>query len=117
MEKYLVTIEFSYSVRKSEEDIDHVNETITIGVYNDFDEACKHGNKELEILEANYKLNPNYNHKERFSKNGGCFGTRNSLISNYLGYLQTPFSFFAKIETLKYGSVQDLIDEFNTKKS
>lgn len=111
MEKYLVTFEFRYSdAPKNEDDYTSRNKTITIGVYDDFDEACKEGNKVLEVLESKYKPNPNYNRKERFSKNGGCFGSRQTLISN-LGYIQTPFTFYAKIETLKYLDFEQGVNE------
>jgi hypothetical protein len=113
MEKYLVTIEFRYSdAPKYDYDYDSTsrNKEVTIGVYDDFDDACKGGNKVLEYLETKYKLNPNYNRKERFSKNGGCFGSKRTLISN-LAYIQTPFTFYAKITTLKYeDSIEDVID-------
>lgn len=110
MEKYLLTFEFRYSdAPKHDDDYTNRNKTITIGVYDDFENACKEGNKNLEILEDNFKLNPNYNRKERFSKNGGCFGSKKNLITN-LAYLKTPFEFYAKITTLRYDSIGDTID-------
>jgi len=100
-EKYLVTIEFRYSdAPKFEDDCTSRNKVVTIGIYSDFDIACNSGNDLLKKLESQFKLNPHWNKKERFSKNGGCMGTRKTLISN-LSYLQTPFTFYAKITTLK----------------
>lgn len=111
MEKYLVTIEFRYSdAPKNEYNITHHSKTITIGVFDEFDTACVEGNKALEIFESNFKLNSNWNKKERFSKNGGAFGNKHTLISN-LAYLQTPFEFYAKIETLKYLPVEESIED------
>lgn len=111
MNKELVTIEFRYHDRpKGEHDGGHRSKTITIGVFDSFDEACIEGNKAMEKFEARFKLNPNWNRRERFSKNGGCLGSRKTLISSS-AYLQTPFTFFAKITTLKYDSVDETIDE------
>jgi hypothetical protein len=68
----------------------------------------------MEIFEKHFKLHvfPNKGEakKERFSKNGGCFGSKNTLITD-LAYLQTPFSFFAKITTLNYNNVETTILE------
>ena len=114
MEKFLVTIEFKYS----DSPYDGTNCTsrekiVTIGVYDDFDEACINGNKVMEMFEDKYPLNRyangTYSKKERFSKNGGCFGNKKTLISN-LGYLKTPFTFYAKIDTLKYDDLDTVID-------
>ena len=110
MKKELVTIEFRYvGVPKGNWDCHWKDKIITIGVYDTFDEAIIEGNKALEKLEKRFKLNPNYNIKERFSKNGGCFGCKNRLISN-VAYLITPFEFYAKIEELYYDEVDKTID-------
>lgn len=109
MIKELVTIEFRYRDKpKGEWDSVHQNKTITIGVFDTLEEAIVEGNKALEIFEKHFKLNTAWNKKERFSKNGGCFGTANRLITD-LAYLQTPFSFFAKIEKLTYADVEETI--------
>lgn len=111
MEKYLVTIEFRYNdaPKYNGEHPEYISKTITLGVFDTRDEANLSGNKALEIFEKHFKLNPNYNYKkERFSNNGGCFGNPNDLITD-LGYLQTPFSFFAKITPLKYNDVEQTI--------
>jgi len=110
MEKYLVSIEFRYSDAPKHED-GHTSRrnTVTIGVYDNFDEACTEGNKALVVMESKYKLNPNRNKRKRFSKNGGCFGSKKSLVSN-LAYLQTPFAFYANITTLSFGDVSETIE-------
>jgi hypothetical protein len=110
MKKYLVTIEFRYSTKPKNEDEEqkHVNKIITIGVFDTQDEAINEGNKSLEVFEKHFKLNPHYNKKERFSKNGGCFGSANNLVSD-TAYLQIPFSFFAKIQTLHYEETEQTI--------
>lgn len=115
MTKELVTIEFRYVDKpKSEHFSGHESKTVTIGVYDTLEEAIVAGNKVLEILEKNFKIHVFPNGKgeakrERFSKNGGCFGYPQRLVSN-LAYLQTPFDFYAKIEKLTYDDVQETID-------
>lgn len=114
--KELLTIEFRYRDKpKGEHDSEHKDKTITIGVYDTLEEAIVEGNKVLEILEKNFKLHVFPNNKgeakkERFSKNGGCFGYPQRLVTN-LAYLQTPFAFYAKIEKLTYGEVEQTITE------
>lgn len=88
----------------------HKSKTITIGVFDTLDEAIVHGNKAMEVFEGYFKLNSNYNKKERFSKNGGCFGYPHRLITA-LAYLQTPFEFYAKITQLKYDDLDKTIRE------
>ena len=87
---------------------------VTIGVYNDFDEACLNGNDLLQILEGKFELHQfpdgRKSSKERFSKNGGCFGSKKSLITN-LAYLRTPFKFYAKIDTLKHDPINEAIND------
>lgn len=107
MEKFLFAIEFRYYEIKEGES-HWSNKTITIGVFDTFEEATVKGNEAMEVFENYFKLNPNYNKKERFSKNGGCFGSRRDLITN-LSYLQTPFQFYAKITTLKYVDLTEAI--------
>lgn len=108
MEKYLVQIEFRYSSDMSKDKI------TTIGVFDTFEEACINGNNLLRFLESKYNLHMFPNGikaiKERFSKNGGCFESKKTLVSN-LAYLQTPFGFYAKIETLHY--ISNFEDLFN----
>lgn len=108
MEKFLLTFELTYTkykyADKSEHENEYVRKKITIGVFDDFDTAAIEGNKFLEMMESKFPIHkyPNGHNAaiQRFSKNGGMFGSRNTLISN-LAYLSTPFSFYAKIETLK----------------
>lgn len=111
MTKELLTIEFRYHDKpKNEAFSGHGIKTITIGVFDTLEEAIAEGNKALEVFEKRFKLNTAWNKKDRFSKNGGCFGTANRLITA-LGYLQTPFEFYAKITKLTYGDVDQTIFE------
>ena len=103
--KYLVSIEFRYTVPTKEGDDEYTlhygNKIITIGVYDNIITAIDNGNKVLEILEYSFKLNPHYNVRRRFSK-------KDTLISN-LAYLETPFEFYAKITPLEYDDVSSII--------
>ena len=115
MEKYLLSIEFRYSdAPKYEDGYTSRTKNVTIGVYDDFDEACKYGNELMENLESKFPLHEFPNglkaKKERFSKNGGCFGGKYDLITN-LAYLKTPFEFYAKITTLSYNVINDVIND------
>lgn len=111
MKKYLVSIEFRYrDAPKNDYDSGHNTKKVTIGVFDDLYTGITEGNKALEVLESKFKLNPNTNRKERFSKNGGCFGGAKTLVTN-LGYLQTPFEFYAKIDTLNYLPVNESIED------
>lgn len=116
MKKYLVTIEFRYTSKReySSGGNMHVNKTITIGVFDDFDMAISEGNKQMEVLESKFKIHTfpqgNEAKRERFSKNGGCFNNPNTLITN-LAYLKTPFQFYAKIATLHYEDTVQAIEE------
>ena len=115
MDKYLVTIEFRYSdAPKNDDKFTRCNKTITIGVYDNFDDACIGGNNLLEKLESKFEIHSfpdgSKAKKDRFSKNGGCFGRKCDLVTN-LAYLKTPFEFYAKITTLKHDSIDESIDE------
>lgn len=113
--KYLLTLEFRFrSVNKDRTSTNHNSKTITIGVFDSFEDACNEGNKNLEIMESRFSLHKfpkgNYAPKERFSKNGGAFNNRKNLITN-LAYLKTPFEFYFKITDLNYQNIDSLIDD------
>ena len=109
--KELVTIEFRFhDAPKVKGDGGSRTKKITIGIFNSLEEAIIQGNKALEVFDKHFKLNPYYNRKDRFSKNGGCFGEACRLISP-LGYLQCPFDFYAKITRLEYSDVEQTITE------
>jgi hypothetical protein len=111
MTKELVTIEFRYRDKPYNEDFSgHESKTITIGVFDTFDEAIVEGNKALEIFEKHFALNTAWNKKDRFGKNNGCFGSATRLVTP-LAYLQTPFDFYAKITKLTYAEVEQTIAE------
>jgi hypothetical protein len=111
MTKELLTIEFRYYNKPKHVDFSgSETKTITLGVFDTLDEAIIEGNKALEVFEKHFKLNVAWNRKDRFSKNGGCFGSAKRLISP-LAYLQCPFDFYAKITRLTYADVDQTINE------
>jgi len=110
MTKELVTIEFRYKDKPDGVFSQHKTKIITIGVFDTFEEAIIEGNKALEVFEKHFKLNTAWNKKDRFSKNGGCFGNADRLIGP-LGYLQCPFDFYATIKQLEYCDVEQTIVE------
>lgn len=115
MKKYLVQLELWYNdAPKYTDNFTDRNVKVTIGIYDEFDEACVNGNKLLENLESKFELHafPDGRKatKERFSKNGGCFGSQKTLVTN-LAYLKTPFYFNVQIKTLKYDSVDKSIED------
>jgi len=114
VEKHLVTIEFRYNDAPGSFGSTYKEKVVTIGVYDTFADAAKHGNDLLGTLEARFPLHvfPGGNKaaKERFSENGGCFGGKNYLVTN-TAYLKTPFDFYAKITTLAHIPATEAIDD------
>lgn len=113
MKKYLLTLELRYTNVKNDE-TDYTTNITTIGVYDEAQEAYNAGNNICELLESKYKTHvfPGGNEakKERFSKNGSCFGSANHLITD-LAYLKTPFNFFLKITILKHNNIDEVLKE------
>lgn len=99
MEKYLVGVEFRYNGKPDKIGCTTYSKTLTIGVYDSFDEAIDNGNKFLEYMETIFPLR--HSNKDRFGKNNGPFRSKTTLVTN-LGYLRTPFEFYAKITTLNF---------------
>lgn len=115
MEKELVTIEFRYAkILPDYSDggyrAGQPSKTITIGVFDTYEEACEEANKALLVFEKHFKLK---NKKDRFGRGLDAFGSDKRLVTD-LTYLTTPFSFFAKIQKLKYENVEDTILEVLT---
>ena len=110
MRKYLVTIRFTYNDAPKDEFLSgYTQKTITIGVYDAQNEAITNGNKALEVFEKRFHLNPHWNVKERFSKNGGPFGEPKYLVTN-TAWITTPFALSAKITVLNYQDVEETIN-------
>lgn len=121
MQKYLVTITFKYheapKVDYSSEDGLIINskreKKVFIGIYDDFDTACLHGNQLMETLESKFELytfpDGRKSTRERFSKDGGLFGHALTCISSY-SYLITPFYFLAEITAFS-DEIETALDE------
>ena len=110
MEKYLVTIRFTYNDAPKDEFLSgYTQKTITIGVYDTQSDAITNGNKALEKFEKYFPLNPHWNVKERFSNNGGPFGEPKHFVTN-TDWITTPFSLVAKITVLDYQDVEETIN-------
>jgi hypothetical protein len=98
---YLVDLELRYTDKPKGDNgyPNYINKTVTVGIYDTYEEAAKAGNAMLEAeLESRFPLNKNWN---RYNM---------SLISD-LSYLTTPFSFFAHIKKLEIGSISDEVEE------
>ena len=110
MRKYLVTIRFTYNDAPKDDFFSgYTQKTITIGVYDTENEAITNGNKALEVFEKRFPLNPHWNVKERFSKNGGPFGDPKHFVTN-TAWIITPFALSANITVLDYMDVEATIN-------
>ena len=105
MEKYLVSVEFRYTGKPDQFNDNFYTKTLTLGVFESFDEAIENGNKFLEKLELSFICIGN---KSRFGKNNGPFRSKTTLVTD-MGYLKTPFDFFAKITTLHFADQSDFV--------
>lgn len=106
MEKYLVAVDFRYNGKPDKIGCTTYSKTLTIGIYNSFDDAIESGNKFLEYMESIFNLR--HSKRDRFGKTNGPFRDKTTLISN-LGYLKTPFVFYAKITTLNFADQGEFI--------
>jgi len=105
MEKYLVTVEFRYNGKPDKIGCTSYSKTLTIDGFESFYEAIEHGNKFLEYMETIFPLN---GQKDRFGKTNGPFRSKTTLVSD-LGYLKTPFEFYAKITALNFADQSDFV--------
>jgi len=109
MIKYILQIELRYNEvgeYRGKSCLNHTTKKTTIGTYKDIEQAYKEGNEHLIKLESLFKLNI-YSSGETATKQR--FKEGNHLVTN-LGYLKTPFSLFAKIDTLHYHDFDKLIE-------
>lgn len=106
--KELLTVEFRYnSLNKYKDDYNSNSNTITVGIYDTVEEAIKEGNKVLNNISHYFDDNKFTKNKvERFSLNG-IFGNPKRLVSDLGVRHTTGVQMFAKIETLKFDSVED----------
>lgn len=100
MEKYLLTFELRYtSLNTYKDDLKYNFNTITLGVFDDYKEACKQGNLLLDKLDSKYEKHP----CGRRSLSENCY-----LVGRYH---KVPFDYFLKIESLKFKCYENEIDK------
>jgi hypothetical protein len=102
MEKYLLTFEIRHPYK---------DKTVSLGMYDTYDDACNVGNDFLRLMESRFPLYvfPNGDtKKERFGYYDlEGYQCKHNIISN-LAYLQTPFIFYAKIETINFVELSEI---------
>lgn len=108
MKKYLLTFE----IRRPYND-----KTVSLGMYDTYEDACNVGNEFLRLMESRFPLHvfPNGDtKKERFGYYDlEEYQCKHNIVSN-LAYLQTPFIFYAKIETInfvEFNEINGIIDD------
>jgi hypothetical protein len=86
-------------------------------MHDTYEDACNAGNEFLRLLESRFPLHvfPDGNtKKERFGYyNAGGYQNKYSIISNS-GYLETPFTFYAKIQTIDFVELNEIDNIINT---
>lgn len=106
MDKHLLTVEFRYcDAPEGEYGTEYKNKTITIGIADTLEEAVLEGNKVLNILAEHFEVRP----EDKFSTKG-FFGKPKRLATNTC-YPTKGVQYFAKIETLKFDSLNETIGE------
>lgn len=106
MNKFLLTLELRYTDAPKYKDDDccqYISEKITMGIFDTEKEAILNGNNILEILENKFSLN-------EFTKRKDRLNNKIKLVGN-LGYLNTPFTFYLKITTLKFNNIEIFINK------
>lgn len=106
MTKELLTVEFRYcDAPKYEHDHQCINKTITIGIADTLEDAVIEGNKILNVLSKHFEVRPG----DKFSTNG-YFGLPERLVTNTC-YPTKGVQYFAKITSLKFEALNEVIDE------
>lgn len=106
MEKHVLTIEFRYNDKpRGEWDSVHQTKKITIGIYENLEEAIHEGNDRLKLLSKFYQVRPDDKFKVK-----GLFGNPTTLVTNTC-YPTKGIQYFAKIEKLVFGDLESMIKE------
>ena len=106
MQKELVTIEFRYYDAPACDGLSGYTENrITIGVFDNIDEAIIAGNKAIDELSVNFEVR-----KDDKFMNNFLFGNPKRLVSNCC-YPTNGIQYFAKITPLIFNSLRETIDE------
>ena len=104
---YAITIEFRYYNK----DNDWSFSINPIGCYENIDEAIREGNIALQKTEKAFKCK-----LDRFSKNGGAFGTRMFLVANLnVEFKRKRMQIFAKIIEYLPITINDAIKNVKSK--
>lgn len=106
MQKELVSIEFRYYDSPKCDGLSGYTEThITIGVFDNIDEAIIAGNKAIDELSVNFEVR-----KDDKFMNNFLFENPKRLVSNCC-YPTNGIQYFAKITPLIFNSLRETIDE------
>jgi hypothetical protein len=105
--KELVTIEFRYNIPPQHEDdtSSYKSETLTVGIFDTFDEAMIEGNKALDLLANTFEVRQD----DKFQK-VYLFGQPRRLVSNSC-YPTNGVAYFAEITKLHFNGVQETVDK------
>lgn len=106
MQKELVSIEFRYYDSPKCDGLSGYTETsITIGVFDNIDEAIIAGNKAIDELSVNFEVRAD----DKFMNNY-LFGNPKRLVTNFC-YATNGIQYFAKITPLIFKSVKEMVGE------
>lgn len=98
MKKYLLTFEFRYeSVPVHEDAGGHKTKTVTVGIYDNIEDAVVHGNNALQ------SVSPLFDIRDKF-KVKGLWGLPDKLVTNT--FTKDRVHFFAKITVLDFSNLQ-----------
>lgn len=106
MDKALLTIKFEYyDIPKWDRDSGNTERTITVGIFDTFEEAAAAGNEAIKTLS---ELLGSEN-KDRFTRHG-VLGFPTWSVSNYFCRPRNVL-YHAKITPLVFGDLNDMVNE------
>lgn len=106
MIKELLTIEFRYHDKPISDDFSgHSTKTITIGVFDNLEEAIAKGNECLQILSKSFEIRTDDKFQLKW-----LFGSPKRLVSNTC-YPTKGIQYFAKITPLNFENLDETIAE------
>jgi hypothetical protein len=109
MKKELLTIEFRYyDIPINDNDTEHRNKIVTIGIFDTLNEAIAEGNKCLDILSKSFEVRKD----DKFILKH-LFDSPKRLVTNTC-YPTNNIQYFAHIQTLCFDNLSDTIDEVFT---
>lgn len=106
MKKELLTIEFRYAIKSTDDDFgEHKTKNITIGIFDTIEEAIEEGNKVLNAISSRFELRADDKFKLK-----NLFGFPKRLVTNTC-YPTKGVQYFAKITPLDFKDLGNTIDE------